>query len=432
MNILFIAVLVALMHMLRSFSDGSVSASAGTSVALGFLLLTAYFSGRAFSQVRLPKLTGYLAAGVAVGPTGLGLLTHPMVESLTLVNGMAVALIALTAGVDLELKLMRPLLRTIYWISVTGVFGTTVLLACAVFVGRRWLPFMADMRHTQAVVVAALLGIVMVAQSPAVVVALRNELNADGPVSRTVLGVVVLADLAVILMFAVASSVAKAVGGADADVWSTLGKLAWELLGSMVIGVLLGYVLSLYLRKVSGGAPLFLLTFTFVIAEVAQRLHLDPLIVSLAAGALITNATDQGERVRQLIEDSALSIYVLFFAVAGATIHLNVLGTIGVPAFAFVLVRAFGLITGSRLGAALSRAEPSVRKYAGFGLLPQAGLALALSMLFGKLFPEFGTDAGALTLTVVAMNELLAPAIYRFALTRSGETDRHGAAIQRE
>jgi Kef-type K+ transport system membrane component KefB len=421
MNLFFILILFALMHALKSFSNGGVAASSGTSLALGYVLLTAYFAGKLFAQIGLPKLTGYIAAGAAVGPPGLGLLDPPIVDSLKLVNGMAIALIALTAGAELELRAMRPLFRSILFITLTGVVGTAVLLSVAVLVSRSWLPFMQDRTLAQAVAIAAVLGTVMVAQSPAVVVALRNELNAEGPVSRTVLGVVVIADLVVILLFAITSASAKAVLGATADIAATLASLAWELLGSLVVGAALGYVLALYLRKVKGGEAMFLLLVTFVIAEIGQRLHFDPLLVALAAGVLIRNLTTEGEQVHHLIEGSALPIYILFFAVAGATLHFGALATIGLPALLFVIVRGAGLLIGTRIGAALARADPAVCRYAGYGLLPQAGLALALSMLFAKTFPEFGADAGALTLTVVALNEIIAPGIYRFALLRSGE-----------
>jgi hypothetical protein len=99
----------------------------------------------------------------------------------------------------------------------------------------------------------------------------------------------------------------------------------------------------------------------------------------------------------------------------------DVLWVVGGPALLFVVVRGLGLLGGSALGAHLAGASPRVRRFAGFGLLPQAGLALALSMLFGKIFPELGAEAGALTLGVVAINELVAPALYRHALAKSGE-----------
>jgi Kef-type K+ transport system membrane component KefB len=423
-NLILILILGGLMQAVRSFTIAGGEGSGGTSLAFGYLLLTAYFAGNLFKQVGLPRLTGYIATGIAVGPAGLGMLTEPMVDSLTLVNGMAVAMIALTAGNELEFRAMRPLMRSVAWISLVAVLGTTVLLSIAAFLSRRWLPFLAELPLGPQIAVACVLGVVMVAQSPAVVVALRDETRADGPVSRTVLGVVVIADLVVILLFAITSSVAKALLGGRSDLVDTLGALAWELPGSLLVGAVLGAVLALYLRKVGTGAPLFLLLLAFVIAEVGQRLHFDPLLVALAAGMLIRNATGVSEGLHRHIEACSLPVYILFFAVAGATIHLDALALVGLPAVLFVVVRGTGLLVGSRIGARLAGSPDEVRRFAGFGLLPQAGLALALSLLFKKTFPEFGLHAGALTLAVVAINELVAPVLFRIALVKCGEAGR--------
>jgi Kef-type K+ transport system membrane component KefB len=424
MNLVLLVVLGGLMHATRSFGPAGPGDSAGTLLAFGYVLITAFFAGRLFRQVGLPRLTGYIAAGIVAGPTGLGLVSAEMVGSLDVVNGVAVAMIALTAGSELELRAMRPLLRSIRWITVVGVLGTTVLLSAAVLLLRPLLPFMAGLGTLQTGAVALLLGVVMVAQSPAVVVALRDELEADGAVVRTVLGVVVLADLVVIVLFAVASTLAKATFGAGADAAHTAAALAWEVLGSLGAGAIVGIVLAVYLRKVVGGASLFLLLITVLIAEIGRRLHFDPLLVALAAGILVRNATTVADALHRELEPAALPVSIVFFAVAGASLHLDALATAWLPAGVIAVVRAGGLLAGSRLGARLAGAPPEVSRYAGFGLLPQAGLALALSMLFAKTFPEFGAAASALTLGVVALNELIAPALYRLALVRCGEAGR--------
>jgi Kef-type K+ transport system membrane component KefB len=423
LNLLLLLILGGLMEAVRSFTVGSMG-SGGTSLAFGYLLLTAYFAGGIFHQLRLPRLTGYIAAGIVVGPAVLGLLNESMVGSLELVNGMAVAMIALTAGTELELRAMRPLLRSIFWLTLTAVIGTAVVLTGAIVALRGSLPFLAELGLPQALAIAAVLAVVMVAQSPAVVVALRNEMRADGPVTRTVLGVVVIADLVVIFLFAVTSSVARSALGGSADMLASLGTIAWELLGSLVVGSLMGGVLALYLRKVQGGAAMFLLTVAFIMAEVGQRLHFDPLLLALAAGVVVRNASDAGDELHRQIDTTALPLYVLFFAVAGATLHLDALALVGLPALFFVAVRAAGFLVGARVGARLADAPEPVRRWAGLGLLPQAGLALALSALFAKTFPELGEHACALTLGVVAINEMVAPALYRLALVRSGEAGK--------
>jgi Kef-type K+ transport system membrane component KefB len=423
-NVVLLVVVAGLMHATRSFTSGAAPASAGTLLAFGYFLITAFFAGGVFERLRLPRLTGYLAAGLVTGPALLGLVSAEMVASLDVVNGIAVSMIALSAGTELELRSMRPLLRSIRWITLAGVLGTVVLLAATVWLLRPALPFLHALAPAQAGAVALVLGVVMVAQSPAVVVALRDELRADGPVARTVLGVVVLADLVVIVLFAALSTVAKGALGARADAAQAASLLGWEILGSLAAGAVVGAVLAIWLRWVKGASSLFLFLTTVVVAEVGRRLRFDPLLVALAAGVVVRNASRVADALQRELQLSSLPVSVVFFAVAGASLRLDVLATVWIPAGVLVLVRAAGLLGGSRAGAALAGAPPAVRRWAGLGLLPQAGLALALSTLFANTFPELGPAARALTLGVVALNELLAPALYRLALVRSGEAGR--------
>jgi Kef-type K+ transport system membrane component KefB len=247
-------------------------------------------------------------------------------------------------------------------------------------------------------------------------------MEADGPLSRTVLGVVVISDLIIILMFAVASSLAKMTFGTNVEATRTAFTVIWQLLGSMVCGVAVGIVLAAYIRYVKGSGGLFVAAVAFVVAEVGLRIDFDPLIVALAAGMFVRNLTNAGDHLREEIEKVSLPVYVGFFAVTGSTIHIEQLLIVGVPAVIFVAVRASGFLSGSWIAATIAEAPETVRKYAGFGLLPQAGLALALALLFVRIFPQFGAGASALVLSIVAINEIVAPALYRFALVRSGET----------
>jgi Kef-type K+ transport system membrane component KefB len=429
LRLLILAALCGLMQAARSFAPADHGAAqAGTgALAFGFVLLAAFFLGQVFKSLRLPRLTGYIATGILVGPSLLGLLTPSMVSELKLFNGVAISLIALTAGGELDFRAIRPLLRTVGWITVIAVLGTTLLIALVVFLLRGALPFMASLPLLPAVAVAAVLGVTMVAQSPAIVVALRDEMESEGPVTRTVLGVVVLADLVVIVFFALTSAFAQSVLGGHANALRVMRDLGWELFGSLGVGVVVGGLVAVYLRQVRGSAALFILVVCFGVAEIGSRVHLDPLLVALAAGMLVRNATGLGDRLVREIEGAALPVYVVFFAVAGAAIRLEALALVWLPALVIIGVRAFGLVAGTRLAARISGASPEVGRYAGFGLLPQAGLALALALLFARTFPTFGDGAAALTLGVVALNEIFAPVFFRVALVRSGEAGQRGA-----
>jgi Kef-type K+ transport system membrane component KefB len=430
MRVVILAALLGIMTAAASFhADGAAPNGAAPALAVGYLLLTAFFLGAIFKQLRLPKLTGYLAAGIAAGHSGLDLIPHAALDDLQIFTGVAVALIALTAGTELEFRSMRPLMKSIFWVTLIAVVGGALALSLAVLALSGLLPFMGDLTFVQTAAVALVLGVVMAAQSPAVVVALRTEMAADGPICRTVLGVVVIADLVVIVMFAGSSTLANAVvGGEGGGIGGTILHLLWELGGSIVVGLFVGVLIGLYLGRVRDGAPLFVVMVAFVVAEVGARIGLDPLLVALAAGVLIRNATGQGDALHHAIEGSSLPVYLVFFAVAGATIHMDVLAVVGLPAVALVLLRGGVFIAGSRVAGRIAGAPDPVRRWVGFGLLPQAGLALALSMLFAKTFPTFGAEASALTLGIVALNEMVAPVIYRFALVRSGEAGQAAPA----
>jgi Kef-type K+ transport system membrane component KefB len=271
---------------------------------------------------------------------------------------------------------------------------------------------------------AAVLGVMMAAQSPAVVVALHSEMDSDGPLTRTVLGVVVMSDLLVIILFAIVSSIGKSFLGSETDALHTAGLLAWEVLGSVAIGAIVGVVVSVYLRFVKGSSALFVVAAAFLVAEVGERIELDPLLVALAAGVLIRNLTAHGMRLQEEIEASSLPVYVVFFAVTGATVHIHALMLVGLPAIILVCTRAAGFLGLGWVSARVADADDSVRKYVGCGLMPQAGLALALALLFVKTFPSLGSGAAALVFGSVAINEMAAPIVYRFALVRSGEAGK--------
>ncbi|MDX1978870.1 MAG: cation:proton antiporter [Bryobacteraceae bacterium] len=426
MQIFLFLILIGLMHSVRSFNPqpGSGAGPAGVTLAAGFLLLSALFAGNLFKNLHLPRLTGYLMLGILVGPQVMVLVTEQMLGELRIFNGVATALIALTAGTEMDLPRMRPLFRGIAWIALFAVGGTICILSSAAFLLRGMLPFTSGLDTMQMAALAAVMGVTLASQSPAVVVALRKEMEADGPVSRTVLGVVVAADLLIIVLFALTSSIARGLlGGGNAEA-ITVGVLSWEVFGSMGVGVLIGILVAAFLRVFVAGGALFVVTTGFLVAEVGQRIHLDPLLVALAAGVFIRNATGHGDRLHDAIEAASLPVYVAFFAVAGASIHLDALAIVWLPAGILIVMRAAGLLGGTAVGARMAGSESMVRRYAGFGLLPQAGLALALASLFARSFPQFGDEASALVFGVVALNELIAPVLYRWAIARSGEAGK--------
>jgi Kef-type K+ transport system membrane component KefB len=422
MQLVQIVILAALMQAVESFAPrGVASEPGGVILGGGFLLLAGYLMGTLFKDIGLPKLTGYLITGVIAGPAVLGLISDSMLTSLRIFNGVATALIALTAGSELEFRAVRPLLNTIRWIALVGLLGTIGLLTVAVWLARGLLPFTRGLDGFQLTMLSLTLAVTLAAQSPAVVVALRKEVEAEGPLSKTVLALVVVAEIAVVLLFAVFSSIAKAAFGGGGSWTDTALRLAWEIPGSLLAGLLVGVLIAAAMRIVTHEGALFIVTVGFLIAEVGERIGFDILLVALAAGLYVRNATKLGHRLHDDVEGGSLPVFVAFFSVAGAGLHLSALVALIVPVAILAAVRATGYLAGARLGARIAGAPETVRKYAGFGMLPQAGLALSLALLFLREFPKFGDAAGALVFGVVTLNELVCPVLYRIALLRSGE-----------
>jgi Kef-type K+ transport system membrane component KefB len=290
---------------------------------------------------------------------------------------------------------------------------------------RSWLPFLREMTPAEAGIVCAVLGVAISAMSPAVTMALLSELEAEGPVSRTILGVVVAADLAAILLFAMLSSAAQAVLGGSANVTQTALHLAWELFGSAAAGGIIGLLLALYLRKTSGNRPLFVLLVCIIMSEIGSRLGFDPLLIALAAGFFMENVIEvETSKLVHEIEAASLPVYVVFFALAGATLRLDLLAVVLVPVLVLVLVRAAGMWAGTSTAARWAGADATVQRWSFTGLLPQAGLALAIALLLPKVFPSFGGEAATLVIGIVGVNELLMPIVMRWGLLRAGEVGK--------
>lgn len=427
-SLLMLGVVVALMASARSFMPAGEAGDAGVALGFGFVLIAAIQTGNLFAALRLPRLTGYLLCGLAVGPDVAHLLTASMVSNLRLVNGVAVGLIALTAGSELNLKALRPRLRSVLYVSACALplaLGLTTLLV-RLLSGR--LPFMAGMTGIQQWTAALTLGVIFASLSPAVTIALLSETGSEGPVSETALGVVVLADIVIIVLFTAVHAVGAGVFGVTGEDLSPVVKLALEIFGSMGVGVLVAVALWAYHRYVRDHLALFILAVCVVSAEVGTRLHLDALLICLTAGLLLENVLGvRGATIARTLGPASLPIFAVFFALAGARLHLHDLQVLWPLALAFALVRAGSLLGGARLGARLAKAEPAVVTWGPLAMVSQAGVSVGLAELLARHFPSWGPGARGLVLAVVTLNELVGPVLFRLALTRSGEAGKREA-----
>lgn len=423
-DILILLALTGLMQAARTFSATGISG--GTELAFGYLLLVAYFAGRLGNRFGLPKLTGYLIAGVVVGPFMLDLVSHQMTDSLRFVSGTATCILGLTAGGEMDLARVKPVLRTLRSITVFGVLFAMVVLTGLLFLLRPLLPMFSDMPLAPSLAVCAVIGVALSAQSPSVVMALLAETRAEGPLSRLVLATVVVADLVVIIVYSIVAAITGAVLGGSIDVTGTSLAIAWELFGSMAFGIVIGMLIASFLRLVKGGnASLFAVLVCITVAEIGSRVHLDPLVVMLAAGVWLRNfsRTDANALLHNF-ERAELPVFLVFFSLAGSRLDVYELMATAIPVVIIAAVRAGVLFVGCRFACERTHADPAVTKFGWTGLVPQAGLSLALVVVIQKNFPTFGQPAAVLLLSVVGVNQIIAPLMLRISLVRAGEVGK--------
>ena len=414
--------LVVLASAARSFvPEGGEALSSGRILSFGFLLLASVQVGHIMHPLRLPRLTGFLLAGVVFGPELLGILTPQMLGDLVLVKKVSVGLIALLAGCELNLRALRPQLRPI-GASALASFLLPMLLLFAMLSGAaRYVPGLSGMNLGQQVAVSLACAVILAASSPAVVVALLRELKASGPISELALSVVVLADLLVTVFFTLAMLLVHSLFPEAGGSASVAGML-FHIFGSLGVGALLGVIFSVYIQRVKDWIGLFIFAVLFVVAEAGSVLHLDPLLVGLSAGLFLENLSPvSGHEVIQKTEPATMPSFAIFFAVVGAELALGALWEVLLLALVVALLRALGLWWGSRLGGRLGRVAGPHSRGLFFSLLPQAGIAIAFSGILRDSFVGWGPELATFLMGVIIINQLIGPILFRAALLSSGE-----------
>lgn len=397
--------------------------------AVGFLLLSGVLASELCEIVGLPHLTGYLLAGIVSGPYVLHLIEHHTVQQLSTVNELALALIALAGGAELRIADLRQGLKSLAYSSLFQ--STIVLAACAgtFLLAARWLPFLNGMTVSVLVGGAVLWGVLSITRSPAALLGILSQTRAEGPVTRFGLTFVMSSDIVVIIVLALAFMVARPliIPGSE-FVLSDLLAVGHEILGSVAIGTTFGLVLAAYLRLVGHALLVVLVALGFGLTEVLAYLHFDPLLVFIIGGLVVQNLSKQGGKLLHAIEETGSVVYVVFFATAGAHLDLPLLGQLWPVALALATSRTLFTYGAHRLSCWAAKNEPVVVKYGWTPLVSQAGLALGLAVVVSNAFPTLGSGFQSLAIAVVAINEMVGPVLFKWALDRAGESKTPSSA----
>ncbi len=303
----------------------------------GFLLLASSLGGAVAGALGLPRITGFILVGLASGPSVLDLVSHGAVHDLRLVDDFALALIAMLAGGELKVSVLKPRARAIALatLAVTGVVWVGV--AGVVLGVRPWVPFLAELPLPAAVGVALLLGIWAANSSPDLTVAVVEERHATGPMAEIIMGVTIVKDVVVIVLFTLTLALVAPLMDPSA-VFSLSAPLALvrELGGAMLLGAGGGWVFSRYLGDANQRArsPLATFLFAYGLVVVSEQLHLELLVAGLTAGFVVENLSPAGDRMIQGVRSVAVVIFAFFFAVAGASLDPGALLVFGPAALA--------------------------------------------------------------------------------------------------
>ena len=296
----------------------------GALLTLGFLILAAYTVGEIMSRWGLPKLLGYLIAGMVFGPSGLEAVSSGGVFRLQPVNQLAVALIAFVAGAELRWEEVKERGPAYLRIIGTEMPLTFFLIAGTMFLLYPYVPGEQQQTTLHAIVFSLLFASIGIAHSPAVTLGILSETNARGPVARTSLGVVLISDVFLVIVFSLMATLSRALlpPAGTAEI-ASLPMIVWEIAGALIVGALMGGGIALYLRFIRKELLLFGIIVGMLGAEIARITHVELLLCLLTAGFVTENFApdDSGEALRSAVARAGAPVFVVFFALSGAGIH---------------------------------------------------------------------------------------------------------------
>ena len=433
-RIFTLALTVACLLLVSQISPGGAAAPSSPALVLGFLLLTAFCVGALGERIGLPRITGYILAGLLLGPHALALFDQRAVESLLFLNHIALAFIAFCAGGELKLEQIRHRLRAL----ATILAGITVVVflgvTLAVFIISPMMPFLEEQSAAVRLAVAAIFGVIATARSPSSAIAVIREVKARGPFTDTVLSVTVAMDMVVILLFAVVMAVGQATltPGNPLDLGFGL-HLGLELLASVLLGVLLGKAVAYLVQRLEVELPIVMAAMGFVVLRFCHllgdylhlahdvRLNIEPLIICMTAGFVVQNMSGQGEAFLRSMDRISLPIYVTFFAITGATMNIEVLRDGWHLGLAIVITRLAMLYVGSFLSGKLAGEPPVIYRNAWLGFVTQAGVSLGLIAEVVRRFPRVGVPVQTILIAGITLNQMAGPVLFKYVLSRVGE-----------
>ena len=412
------------------------------SISIG--MIAALLMSRLAKLVSLPAVTAYLVAGMIIGPCCLGMLgiegfgfnTEEQLKGLSVISDAALGFIAFAIGDEFRLTELKKNGKAATVIGILQAFAATVCVDIALVLLHFLIP------DKLSVPSAITLGAIAAATAPAATLMVVRQYKAKGPLTDLLLPIVALDDAVGLIIFAVSLGVARAIKSGTVDVVSIIVNPLIEIVASLVLGSLLGLLLDFLeqffhsrSKRMSISIAVVFLAVALSMVEVeigAVKIGFSSLLVCMMLGTVFVNICEFSEELMERIDGWTTPLFVLFFMLSGAELNLFVFGDLSIVAIGvlFLAARAVGKIGGAAFSAKLTHCEPNVVKYLGITLLPQAGVALGMSLQVGVLGDD-GVLIRNIVLFSVMILELVGPALTKIALTKAGDIIPEGRTSAR-
>ena len=406
-----------------------------TLLSVSIALLAGLLMTRAFKPLKLPSVTAYLIAGVLIGPycigrlgiEGLGFATSEAVGALSLISEVALGFIAFSIGSEFRLDELKK----------TGkqalVIGILQALVATLFVDLALLVVHVIMPDKLSVPQLITLGAIATATAPAATLMVVRQYKADGPLTRLLLPIVALDDAVGLIVFAVSFGIARSLMEGAADMVSIIVNPLIEIICSLGLGAIMGYILTQLEKMFNSNTNRLNMTIAFVFITVALSMldfHVGPfhisfssLLVCMMLGTIFCNICPLSHDLMENTDKWTSPLFALFFVISGAELELGVFteGAIVLIGVVYIVFRSLGKYFGTFVSAKMVNCEPSICKYLGITLLPQAGVALGMCAIAAEQLPGQGALIRNITLFAVLIYELVGPLLTRQALTKAGD-----------
>lgn len=404
-------------------------------LSLSIALFAGLMMTRACKPFGLPAVTGYLVAGILVGPyclgqlgvEGLGFTSLHNVEEFKILSEAALGFIAFTIGNEFRLGTLKQIGKQAVVIAIFGAVVATILVDAALITMSFLMPDVMN------IPTALTLGAIASATAPAATLMVVRQYKAKGPVTKMLLPVVAIDDAVGLIVFAVSLGVAGAVNSGHLDVLSIVVEPLVEIALSIAVGALLGVALTFTEKFFHSRSKRLSITVAYVLMGVALSkikfeiggVHcgFSSLLLLMMMGTVFCNMCDFSEELMDRLDRWTGPLFALFFVLSGAELQLDIFAqwTMVLAGVVYIVFRCLGKYYGAGISAKCTHCEPTVQKYLGITLFPQAGVALGMRIIAQEVLPEYGATIANITLFSVMIYELVGPLLTKIALTKAGE-----------